>query len=138
LGVPDDPSTSGKSIQPRSASTITAAGLLLLALAVIVFFTRRPAFLSPIALVVVAAIGIAALLLQVRLQPGARSQGKQGSSRVSVGFTALGVVFGLGAVFGDVFRFKPAFVLADALAAVGCFAVSGIIVLNALRKHRVP
>jgi uncharacterized membrane protein len=118
--------------------TVTAAGLLLAALALIVLFTGRPAFLSPVALVVVAAIGIAALLLQVRLQPEAREQSKKLSFRVSVWLAALGVVFALAAVFGDIFHFKPAFVLTDALAGVGCFAVSGIIVLSALRRHRAP
>ncbi len=45
---------------------VIASGLLLLALAVIVIYTGPNAFLSPIALVVVAAIGLAALLLQLR------------------------------------------------------------------------
>ena len=47
---------------------VIASGLLLLALAVVVIYTRPNAFLSPIALVVVAAIGLAALLLQVRFR----------------------------------------------------------------------
>ena len=45
--------------------TVIASGLLLLALALVVIYTGPNAFLSPVALVVVAAIGLAALLLQV-------------------------------------------------------------------------
>src|SRR6266481_2608224 len=45
--------------------TVIASGLLLLALALVVIYTGSNAFLSPVALVVVAAIGLAALLLQV-------------------------------------------------------------------------
>ena len=52
---------------PRRWS-IVAAGLLLLALALVVIYTSRSAFFSPLALVVVAAIGLAALLLQLRLR----------------------------------------------------------------------
>ncbi|HXM68057.1 MAG TPA: hypothetical protein VN911_15090, partial [Candidatus Acidoferrum sp.] len=53
----------------RHRSTIVAAGLLLGALALVVIYTGRGAFLSPVALVVIAAIGVAALLLQLRLRP---------------------------------------------------------------------
>ncbi len=48
--------------------TVIASGLLLLALALVVIYTAPNAFLSPIALVAVAAIGLAALLLQVRFR----------------------------------------------------------------------
>ena len=69
--VPDTPPTPGPTPQPRGP-TIIAAGLLLAALAVVVLYTSRRAFLSPIAMVVVAAIGLAALLLQRRLRPDLR------------------------------------------------------------------
>jgi len=45
--------------------TVIASGLLILALALVVIYTGPNAFYSPVALVVVAAIGLAALLLQV-------------------------------------------------------------------------
>jgi hypothetical protein len=48
--------------------TVIASGLLVLALALVVIYTGRAAFYSPIALVVVAAIGLAALLFQVRFR----------------------------------------------------------------------
>src|ERR1035438_7213240 len=67
--------TSSSSVVTRRW-TVIAAGLLVLALALVVIYTGQNAFLSPIALVVVAAIGLAALLLQVRFRqdlPGVRS-----------------------------------------------------------------
>ena len=48
--------------------TVIASGLLLLALALVVIYTKPRAFVSPVALVVVAAIGLAAILLQVRFR----------------------------------------------------------------------
>src|ERR1700691_6282230 len=73
IPVHDDPSTPGP--QPRGA-TVVAAGLLLAAFAMVVLYTSRRAFLSPLALVVIAAIGMAALLLQLRLRPGLSSNPK--------------------------------------------------------------
>lgn len=52
----------------RRRWTVIAAGLLILALALVVIYTGPAAFLSPIALVVVAAIGLAALLFQIRFR----------------------------------------------------------------------
>ncbi|MGC2139928.1 MAG: hypothetical protein WA627_19360, partial [Candidatus Sulfotelmatobacter sp.] len=69
--MPDTPPTPGPTAQPRGP-TIIAAGLLLAALAVVVLYTSRRAFLSPVAMVVVAAIGLVALLLQRRLRPDLR------------------------------------------------------------------
>jgi hypothetical protein len=109
---------------------ILGAGLLLLALALVVIYTGRGAFRSPIALVVVAAIGLAALLLQLRLRHDLPSM------RSPLWLNALGVISATVAVVADVFHRNFAFLLVTALGAVVCFAVSGIIVLNALRKPR--
>jgi hypothetical protein len=111
---------------------ILAAGLLLLALALVVIYTGRGAFRSPIALVVVAAIGLAALLLQLRL----RQDLLPASVRAPLWLNALGVISAIVAVVADVFRLNFAFLLVTALGAVVCFAISGIIVLDALRKPR--
>jgi len=121
--------------QPRGA-TIVAAGLLLAALALVVLYTSRRAFLSPVALVVVAAIGVVALLLQVHLRPNRSSSDRAPSARAPLWLSVLGVVFAVGAVFADVFHLSPAVMLIAALAGVVCFAVSGIVVLGALRKRR--
>lgn len=146
--MPDTPSTPGPTPQPRG-SAIIAAGLLLAALALVVIYTSRRAFLSPVALVVVAAIGVAALLLQLRLRPDlsssnpastASSSPAQSSPRPGItgplGLNAAGVAFAIAAVFADVLHLNPALMLIAALAAVVSFAIGGIIVLNALRKPR--
>lgn len=136
--MPPDPSNPGSNPQPRRP-TIVAAGLLLAALALVVLYTSRRAFLSPVALVVVAAIGVAALLLQLRLRPDLSSSASARASSVRGPrwLNALGVAFAVGAVFADVLHFNAAVMLIAALAAVVSFAVGGIIILNALRKRRV-
>ena len=111
--------------------TVIAAGLLLIALALVVIYTNRGALLSPVALVVVAAIGLAALLLQLRLRPGLTPR-----VRAPLWLNVVGVIFAVTAVFADVLRLSPTPMLIAALGAVVCFAVSGAIVLSALRKQR--
>jgi hypothetical protein len=149
--VPDTPPTPGPTPQPRGP-TIIAAGLLLAALALVVIYTSRRAFLSPVAMVVVAAIGLAALLLQRRLRPdlrpdlhsdpgpgagpAAQSSSPQAPPRAPLRLNAAGVLFAIAAVFADVLHLNPALTLITALAAVISFAISGVIVLNALRKPR--
>ena len=129
IPLPDaapNPLPKAKSRRPA----ILGAGLLLLALALVVIYTGRGAFRSPIALVVVAAIGLAALLLQLRLRHDLTSV------RGPIWLNALGVVCAAAAVVADVFHLNFAFLLVTALGAVACFAISGLIVLNALRKPR--
>ncbi|MGA7906286.1 MAG: hypothetical protein WCA16_02680 [Candidatus Sulfotelmatobacter sp.] len=128
--MPDAPSNSGPN-HPKRRSTIFAAGLLLTALALVVLYTSRGAFMSPVALVVVAAIGLAALLLQLRLR-----QGLAPSIRAPLGLNVLGVVLAGAAVFADVLQLSAAVTLAAALGAVVCFALSGIVVIKALRKRQ--
>jgi hypothetical protein len=115
---------------PRSRRfTIVAAGLLLVALALVVIYTNRGAFLSPLALVVVAAIGLAALLLQLRLRPDPASP-----IRGPLWLNVLGVAFALAAVFADFLHLNAVLTKIAALVAVVSFGISGIIVLGALRK----
>jgi hypothetical protein len=133
--VPDSPSSPDPHPQPRQP-TLVAAGLLLAALALVVLYTSRRAFLSPVALVVVAAIGVVALLLQLRLRPDLPSSLRVSSVRGPLWLNGLGVVFAVGAVFADVLHFNAVVMLIAALGAVVAFAVSGIIVLAALRKRR--
>jgi hypothetical protein len=132
--VPDIPSNPGPGPRPRSA-TLIAAGLLLAALALVILYTSRVAFLSPLALVVVAAIGVAALLLQLRLRPDLSSV-RASFARGPLWLNALGVVCALGALFADILHLNENFMLIAALTAVVSFAVGGIIVLNELRKYR--
>lgn len=126
--LPDATSKPSPSPPPRRW-TILAAGFLLLALALVVIYTNGRAFYSPLALVVVAAIGLAALLLQLRLRHDLRA-----TVRAPLWLNVLGLIFALVAVVGDIFHSNANIMLAAALGAVFCFAVSGIVVLRALRK----
>jgi len=112
--------------------TVIASGLLLLALAMVVIFTRRNAFLSPLAIVVVAAIGLAAILLQVRFHRDLPDV------RQPLWLNIVGLVFAAVSLCADYFRLKG--LLADAVAfgAVVCFAVSGSLILHSLRRHAKP
>lgn len=114
--------------KPRGWSLV-AAGFLLLALAVVVLYTSRPAFSSPLAIVVVAAIGLAALLLQLRLRRDLRSP-----VRAPLSLNILAILFALAAVFADKLHLSPHKLFFAALGAVVCFALSGIIVLKHLRN----
>lgn len=127
--MPDQPPNSA--IAPPRRPTVVAAGLLLLALALVVIYTNPAAFLSPLALVVVAAIGLAALLLQLRLRPDLGS-----TTRGPLWLNGLGVAFALASVFADFLHLNAALMLITALAAVVSFGISGTIVLSALRKRR--
>ena len=128
--MPD--ATSNPSPGPRSRRwTIVAAGLLLLALALVVIYTSRSAFSSPLALVVVAAIGLAALLLQLRLRKDLTTQ-----VRAPLWINILGLVFAIAAVVADGFHFSANLMLVAALGAVVCFAISGTAILHNLRKKK--
>ena len=126
--------------QPKSRRwSIVSAGLLLLALALVVIYTSRAAFSSPLALVVVAAIGLAALLLQLRLRKDLTAQvsARPGNDvRAPLWLNVLGLVFAMAAVLADRFHLSPNSMLIAALGAVVCFGISGTAVLRALRKKR--
>jgi len=128
--LPDTASNPSPAPKPRGW-TVIAAGFLLLALALVVIYTSRNAFLSPLALVVVAAIGLAALLLEIRLR-----QDIGVPVRAPLWLNVAGLVFAVAAVFADLFRLNPNVLLLAALGAVACFAVSGVVVLHALRKPK--
>lgn len=125
-----DPSNPSAEPKPRRWSII-AAGLLLLALAVVVLYTTRPAFFSPLALVVVAAIGLAALLLQLRLRKDLTA-----TVRAPLWLNVLGLLFAIAAVFADLLRMRANIMFIAALCAVVCFALSGVRVIHSLRKRQ--
>ncbi len=108
--------------------TVIASGLLLLALSLIVIYTGPSAFYSPTALVVVAAIGLAALLLQVRFReelPNVQSP---------LWLNVLGVIFALASLFADYLRIARRSLDLVAFAAVVCFGISGSLILRSLRR----
>jgi hypothetical protein len=126
--LPDD--ASNPVSKPRRR-TIIAAGFLLLALALVVIYTGSRAFFSPLALVVVAAIGLAALLFQIRLR-----RDPSVSVRAPLWLNVTGLIFALGAIFADIFHWTAGVMQVTALLAVLCFNASGIMVVRALRKSK--
>ena len=131
----------GSQSQPQSQPTskvarrwtVIASGLLLLALALVVIYTGPNAFFSPIALVVVAAIGLAALLFQVwfrRDLPNIHSP---------LWLNVLGILCAMVSLFADYLRMTRRTLDLVAFAAVVCFGISGSLLLHALRRRvRTP
>jgi drug/metabolite transporter (DMT)-like permease len=130
MSTPGDQSVTGSSATRRW--TVIASGLLVLALALVVIYTRPGAFLSPIALVVVSAIGLAALLLQLRFRrdlPEVRSP---------LWLNILGVLLAAASLMGDYLHLTRTMLDAMAFGAVGCFGISGTLILHALRRQTPP
>jgi uncharacterized membrane protein len=111
---------------------VIGSGLLCTAFAVVVLYTSPRAFFSPLALVVVAAIGLAAVLLQLRV----RRDGDHRRVRGPVLLNLLGILLAVTALFADVLHLSSGLFQVAALAAVGCFSISSVIILETLRKHR--
>lgn len=109
--------------------TVIASGLLLLALALVVIYTRHEAFLSPIALVVVAAIGLAALLLQVRFRQDLPQ------AHAPFWLNVLGLLCAAASLLADYLRLSRSLVDAVAFGAVVCFGISGSLLFRALRHQ---
>lgn len=110
--------------------TVIASGLLCGALAVVVLFTNRGAFFSPLAVVVMGAVGFAAILLQIRLQNPDQAPPSNSPAWLNV----LGILFALAAFFADLLHTRPQITEALALGAVASFGVSGVIILRSFRK----
>jgi uncharacterized membrane protein len=126
----------GSDIQTRTLSqskvarrwTVIASGLLLLALALVVIYTGPNAFYSPVALVVVSAIGLAALLLQVRFRQDLPIHSP-------LWLNVLGIFCALMSLFSDYLRMNRGMLDLVAFAAVVCFGISGSLILYALRRR---
>ena len=112
--------------------TVIASGLLCGALAVIVFFTSKRVFFSPLTVMVVGAIGLAAVLVQMRL----RNQEQPSAVHSPLWLNVLGVLLALFAFLSDLRHWGPQITETLALGAVMSFAVSGAIILHAFRKQR--
>ena len=108
--------------------TVIASGLLLLALALVVIYTGPNAFYSPVALVVVAAIGFAALLLQVRFR-------RDLPIRSPRWLNVMGILSAMASLFADYLHLTRGMLDLVAFAAVVCFGISGSLILHALRRH---
>lgn len=112
--------------------TVIASGLLCGVLALVVIYTNRRAFFSPLAVVVVAAIGLAAVLLQVRFY----NREQATVVHPPLWLNVLGILFAVFALFAGELRLGPDLSQMTALGAVGCFAISSAIILHAFRKRR--
>jgi len=114
--------------------TVIASALLCCGLGVVVLYTKRSAFFSPLAVVVVAAIGLAAVLLQLRYYN--REHSNSTPVQAPVWLNVLGVGFALAALFADFLGLSWQMAQVVALGAVGSFSISSAMILHAFRKHR--
>lgn len=118
--------------EKRRRWSVITSGLLVGALALVVTFTNRAAFFSPVAVVVIAAVGVMALLLQLRLRFPERANQIQGTAWLNI----AGVVLAMAAFLADLIHVRAGLAETVALASVGCFGISGALVLHDLRKRR--
>lgn len=123
-------------ISPTSPSksrrwTVIASGLLCGLLALVVIYPRPTAFRSPVAVVVVAAIGLVAVLLQLRFYNRERRQ----PVRAPLWLNILGIVFALAALFADLLHLSSDMAQLMALGAIGSFSISSAVILHAFRKR---
>lgn len=107
-----------------------AAGLLCGILAVLVTFTDRRAFFSPLSIVIVAAVGAAAVLLQLRFK------NEQGARTIHppIWLNVLGVGFAVAALLSERLHWGSQTAQILSLIAVASFAVSSGIILKAFRQ----
>lgn len=112
--------------------TVIASGLLCGLLALVVIYTSRGAFFSPLALLVVAAIGFAALLLELRL----RERDRNASVRQPMLLNLAGILAAIAALLAEFLHWKAAVTQVLILSAIGIFGISGAIILHGLRKQR--
>jgi len=113
--------------------TVIASGLLCGLLALVVIYTKPQAFFSPLAVMVVAAIGLAAVLLQLRFYNRQQSQPVHAPAWLNL----VGVGFAVAALFSDYLHMSRQVAQVVALGAVGSFSISSAIILHAFRKRRI-
>jgi uncharacterized membrane protein len=111
--------------------TVIASGLLCCALILVVLFTSPVAFRSPAAVVVISAIGAAAVLLQLRLRNAPQTR----PLRPPLVLNAVGILFALAALFPAALHLGARLTEAVALGAVGSFAISSALILHSFRKQ---
>jgi|SRR5579872_2548204 len=114
--------------------TVIASALLCCGLGLVVMYTKRGAFISPLAVVVVAAIGLAAVLLQLRYYNREHTKPVHAPMWLNI----VGVVSAVAALFSDVLGLSWQIAELMALGAVGSFAISSALILHAFRQHETP
>jgi len=111
---------------------VIAAGLLILAISIVVIYTRGAAFRSPTAAVVLAAIGLAAVLFQRLLREASPAQ-----VRVPQWLNLIGIVCAACALFADRLRLGENLLSGRRAYRRGCFGISSVVVLDGIRKSRI-
>jgi Protein of unknown function (DUF2878) len=124
-------SYNGSALPVTKRKTVLSAGFLCMTLTLVVLFTSPAAFRSPIAVIVMALIGTAAVLLQLQLRDG----NQPSRSRPPLWLNLLGVLFAAAALFPSAFHLGPRLVQAMVLGAVGSFAISSAMILHSFRKQ---
>jgi hypothetical protein len=117
-------------VTPRR-TTVIASGLLCIALILVVLFSGPVAFRSPTAVVVMALIGTAAVLIQLRL----RRNGQARNLRPPLWLNVLGIALALAALFPTTLRMGPRLTQALVFGAVGSLAITSAMILHAIRKQ---
>ena len=112
--------------------TVLASGLLCGLLGLVVIYTRPSAFYSPIAVMIVAAIGLTAVLLQLRFYN--REQLKP--MRAPLWLNIVGIVLAVLALFPNVLHLHAAVAEMMPMGAIGAFSISSAVVLDGFRKRR--
>ena len=111
-------------------TTVIASGLLCGALTLVVLFSGPTAFRSPTAVVVMALIGTAAVLIQLRL----RKHHPARSLRPPLWLNVLGIALALAALFPEALRIGPRLAQAMVFGAVGSLAITSAIILHGIRR----
>jgi hypothetical protein len=111
--------------------TVIASGLLCCALILVVLFTTPAAFRSPAAVVVMALIGTAAVLVQLRI----RNTDETRPLRPPLWLNVLGIAFSIAALFPRLFHLESSYAQPLALGAVSSFGLSSAIILHSFRRH---
>jgi drug/metabolite transporter (DMT)-like permease len=148
--VPHQPFTGGGFLSPIPAArynsshlengkhsrrwTVIFSGLLCGVLALVVIFTSRGGLSSPLAIVVLAAVGLLALILQLRLRRGEQ----RSPVHAPVSLNLVGILFALAALASDLTHIHASLAPLLALLAVACFGISSAIVLQGLRAESAP
>lgn len=111
--------------------TVIVSGLLCGVLALVVIYTNRVGLSSPLAIVVLAAVGLLALILQLRLRAGDQRQ-----VHAPLWLNVCGILFAVAALTSDLQRIHPEAAPVLALLAIASFALSSAFVLQGLRSER--
>lgn len=105
--------------------TVIISGLLCGVLALVVIYTNRGGLSSPLAIVVLAAVGLLALVVRLRLRGG-----EPRAVHAPVWLNGVGILAALAALGCDFRHVRADIAPMLALVAVLCFALSSILVLQ--------